>query len=813
MYLLVLLLLATCSASSSDTPLRDRQFTWMYGLQGLAGLDAAQRLGLNTLFLRTSTLVDSVEENRRTAQAAARAGLQVIIGLPTLSDQRVADPDDPEYVQEAGARIRTVVRQFAPEPAVTAWAMADYPEQSLHYTPQGLQAFLQKRYGNLAAVNAAWGSNFPTWASITLTAAREVDAAQPYQVGRASVDVADYQADALQRLLALWAREVRGVDARPLITGRLSLYRSLVSVPEDYAFVVPAASVDVLEPDVVAQNVHAVDIARQGGAVEVIASLRLPVPPDPNYGSGATLGRWLREAALHGARGVALDGAERLAQSGNPGHVFAKLAEQMKMLAGAFRARPQSSLAVLYEPYAEGLKAAGVPAYGYLPDLAPGEPSLLMYALRLGTRYGTVDYLSPERLVRAELDGYSAILAPTALRLPVEVQGKLRAYVERGGRLVCDLGAGMYEAGSWQSLPPEMARLCGVTGYGVLQTKTADLTLCPPTVLLPSLRPPLKSRGLPQAKPPPPLGTIERTTYTGTPQESKGWTIQGLVGYVTITADAEPIALVDAQAPDIKLPPGRMSAVAAAARRRELRAGTKFAGIVGQPYGLGWAVYCTATLWSHWDPSDPFFQGFHADLWAPRARWVLRRPAAGVEIAAQEQALHLFNTGPQPALAEVGAVTTDNRLYVGTFDQVLPPPARGAPPATMVVSAELAPGELRTLARVPVAVRPYAGKALAYLSKYGPAGLSLEIAGPGATLTYDMDKRRTFTRGAPMTARVVIENGAYPVAPGSEHRVAINNPFGQDTTAMVKADERGRLILEVSGGRVRIEVAPPPAAP
>ncbi len=778
----------------------------MYGLQGTAGLAAAQQLGLNTLYLPTTTEVDSVEENRRTAQAARQAGLQVIIGLPTLSDKIAADPDDPEYVKEVGARIRTVVRQFLDEPAVTAWAMADYPERSLRYTPQGLQGFLQKRYAGLEALNAAWGSSFPTWAAVTLTSAREVDATQPYQVGRASVEVADYQADTLRRLLAFWAREVRNLDSRPLVTGRLALYRSLVSVPGEYAYVVPEAPVDVLEADYLTQNVQAVDLARQGGAVEVIPSLRLPVPPEPHYASGVTVGRWLREAVLHGARGVALDGAERIRQCSNPGDVLTKLAEQMKPLGGAFSARPQGSLAVLYEPYAEGLQASGVPAYGYLLGLATGQPSLLMQTWRLGTKYGVVDYLSPERLVQADLEHYSAILAPTALKLPIEVQAKLRAYVERGGRLICDLGAGMYETGSWQRLPEELGRLCGVAGYGVLQTRNGDLTLSPPTALFPSLRPPLRSRGLPKEKPPPPEDGTERRTYTGTPQESKGWTIQGLVGYVSLAPGARPLALVDAQVPEAKPPSGRGGAAAAEARTAA-QAATRFAGLVGQPYGLGWAAYCSAILWARWDPTDPFFQGFHADLWAPRARYVLRS-GSGLGMSAEEEALHLYNAGEQTVLAEVAVLTENNRLYAGAFVQVPPPPARETAPVTMVVSAEMAAGRLVALRRVPVAAWPYGTSALAYLSRYGPEGVALEIAGPGATLTWNLEKQRTFTRGQEISARMVVEHGEYPVAPGSRHRVTVDGGFGRRTTETVQADGQGKLSFEVRGGKVLIEVGP-----
>jgi hypothetical protein len=784
----------------------------MYGLSGTAGLAATERLHLNTLFLATDTEVSVVEDNRHVAQEAQQAGVQVIIGLPTLCADRAADPEDPAYLAESGAQIRTVVRQFLPEPAVTAWAVGDYPERSLRYTDAGLQGFLQKRYVTLDALNDSWGSHFPDWADLTLSAARDADAARPYKVGRASVDGADYQADALRRLLAFWAQEVRKLDPRPLLTGRLGLYRSLVSVPPDYAYVVPAASGGGREGALDSQNAPAVDLARQGGAVEVIPCLRVPVPPEPAYASGATVRRRLQEAALHGARGVALDDADRIRQCPNPEGVLAQLADDMQTLAGAFSARPRNSLAVLYEPYAEGRQAGTVPAYGYIAGLATGEPSLLMEALGRGSNYGLVDYLTPERLAQTDLEGYSAILAPTALRFPAEVQGKLRGYVEGGGRLICDLGAGMYETGSWQSLPEDLARLCGVTGYGILQTQHADLTLSPPTALLPSLVPPLRSRGLPPEKLPPPPGTIQRSTSVGNPQEAQGWTIQGLVGYVSLSEEAKPIALVGVLAPKIPRPRGRLDPAAAAAALNEARAKTKFAGLVAQPSGAGWAGYCSATLWSHWDPSDPFFQGFLSDLWAPRAGSALRQPAAGatVEVSGEDQALHLFNTGAHAVLADVATLTEDNRLYAGAFAQVPDLAGRVTAPAVMIVTAELAPGQLVTLPRVPVALLPAGSGAVTYLRRYGPAGLSLLVAGPGARLTLDLRHQRDFTQGQPLSARVVIENGAYPVPPGSRHQVKIDAGFGHQTTAIVPADDQGRLSFTITGGKVQIEVAPAP---
>lgn len=775
----------------------ERQFTWMYGLSGTQGLEMAQQLGLNTIYLPTTNTVDSVEASRSLAQAAQKAGLQVIIALPTLSAKaHPVDPDAPEYCEEVGARVRAVVRQLAGEPGVTAWAMADYVERELRYTPQGFQAYLQTRYDGLDTLNASWQAQFGTWAEVTPAAAREVDAAKPYGVGRASVELANYQAEALRRLLAFWAEQVRTLDStRPLFTGRLALYRSLVCVPEEYDFVVPEMPADVMEPDYLSQNVQAVDLARQGGAFRVIPSLRLPVPPDPNYRSGVTVGYWLREAQLHGARGVALDGSERVAASTTPSDVLKTLTEQIQAVKGSFNLRPRPCLCVLYETYAEGLKVMQVPAHGYLLGLAPGEPSVLMGALRLGSKYGLVDYLSPARLVNANLEGYSAILAPTALSLPAEVQGRLRAYVEHGGRVVSDLGAGMYETGSWDVLPPDVARMSGVVALREIQNRTGDLRLSRPIPLFPSLRPPLSSRGLKQEEKPPRPGQVVR--HTGTPQELQGATFLGPVALAEIAETARLVAVVSAEPKSERQP-------------------ARWAGIVAQPRGRGWTIFCTGSLWARWDPLDPFFMGFHADLWQPRAQYILHQPGLwpqAVEMSTGEASVHLLNVSGRPRMAEVTALSASNHLYEGAFTEVASPLYGGVAPGAVVLTAQVPADRLVTLRQQPICVWPLGGEAYAHLREYEAQRISLEIAGPGARLTTGLDREPTLTGGQPTQVVVRISPGEYAVEPGSWHQLTIKPTFGQQSGEQIQADDKGQLAFQVSGDRVKVEIVPVAPAP
>ncbi|HEY3398289.1 MAG TPA: hypothetical protein VGM19_11610 [Armatimonadota bacterium] len=799
------------TGGAATAPPDARQWTWLYGLQGSAAPETALRLGLTTLYLPVTTSVSDLEDCRRVVATAHQAGLQVIIALPCLSAKQPADPWDPAFREDAGARLRTVVRQLQAEPGVDAWAVADYPERELQLTPTDFQAFLQTRYPSLPALNAAWGSAFPTWGDITPTTARALDAQQPFAVGRASIEVADFQADGLHRLLAFWADEVRGLDpTRPLFTGRLALYRSLVSVPDSYRYVVPEMPVEVLEADLLSQNVQAVDLARQGGAREVVPSLRLPVPPDPNYATGRTLARWLREAALHGARGAAVDGLTRLRDNPSSADVTEKLTAALRSVAGAFCVRPRCRLAILYEPYAEGLAVEKLPVYGYLAGLAPGEPSLLMQTLRLGGCYGLVDYLSRDQLVSADLGGYSAILAPTALRLPPEVQGKLRTYVERGGRFVCDLGAGLFETGAWLALPPDLARICGVTAFGALDTRAGDLNFNAPSPVFPSLIPPAHTRGF--AKPRP-----ER--FTGTPNELRTWTFEGLMGFVNLAPGARPLGVITAlvKQPAPAAPPGQGNAALRAAQLAEQQRSTQFAGLMAQPYGQGWALYCTTTLWARWDPSDPLFAAFHNDLWAPRARFQLDRSAGGapVEFCPGEESVSLLNVTDRAQTALVTALSDDNRLYDGALAQVAPLPGRLVGPAALRLTWDLAAGQLLTAPCRPVAVQPLGSTALAFLNSYSAAGISLEVAGPGALVSRDLQRHRTFSAGQAVDLQVAVSDGEYRVAPGSWHTVTVDRGFGAPLVSTVAANEDGVLLLPLNVRRARIEIAPggPPLSP
>ncbi|MCK4324280.1 MAG: beta-galactosidase, partial [Armatimonadetes bacterium] len=501
-------ILASCALSWAQSG----PFVFAYGLQGDGAAEVAVAVGLNTLYLEVPPRYDSMLPDIRSQIAAAgRAGLKVIVALPTIPPGSVAmAADDPDLTAYAWKTARQIVSVLKDEPALAGWAVGDYVEDRIRYTDTGLIQYLQQRYGRLEALNAAWGTAFGAWTQITITQATTLDDEQPFGVARPSIDLADYQREAFATVLELWARQVRSADAdTPLFTGRIGLYRCLTAVPDSYDFVVPAISPDELELDKLAHNVHAIDIARQAGRFQVVRALRVPVPGEPTYSKDA-LQRWINQAALHGAVGIGLDNYGRLVASGLlPGAAGQEsptalanrrtLAEIIRpaLQRYIFTVTPKPAAAFLYEPYAEGYRVGELSVYGYIADFSDGEPDYLFNTFRCGSRFGLVDYLTVAALEDPEVDlqQYSFIAAPLALDLPAAATTRLCEYVRGGGAIVADLGAGLRQSGSWQRLPRELQLLFGIEQMPILREEVGDFSFGAASEYFPSLPPPLQSQG------------------------------------------------------------------------------------------------------------------------------------------------------------------------------------------------------------------------------------------------------------------------------------------------------------------------------
>ncbi len=814
--LVTLLLLAGASVGYA----RPGPFVFAYDLQGPDAAPLAAAIGLNTLYLPVpADFAQHPFALRKQMAEAERLGLKVILALPTMPPGPVGiTATDPELAEYARAVIGETVVALRDEPALAGWATADYLEEDLRHTDEEFAEFLRERYGSLELLNASWRSGFTNWSDISMAQAEELDEQQPFGVGRPSVDLADYERAMFMRVMELWGHQVRVLDAAtPLFTGRIGLYRCLTAVPDSYDVVVAAVSPAIMEADELCHNVHAVDMARQAGRFDVVRALHVPVPGEPVYSDDA-LEQWMLQAALHGAVGVGLDNYSRLIGSGllpmprpPTAHPTPEALVQSKLAGivrgalerGAFTVQPQAHAAFLYEPYAGGHQLGDLPVYGYIGDFSEGEPNNLFNAFRRGSRFGGVDYLSIEvlREPSVNLDQYSFIAAPLALSLPAEAAARIRDYVTDGGAFLTDLGAGMYQSGSWQRLPDELAPLLGVEQMPLLRggvMEKGDFSFGVASQHFPSIHPPLDSQGSFTVRKTVTKreGETERRVTQGSVLDLRTHTYGGWMGYASLLPGAVPFAI------------GRLE--------YSETAGRLSSGIILHEYGLGLGIFATTRLWANWSPGDPAFQSFHHDLWARRAAYELHGPtlfARDIEICASGDSLYLLNIGRELALAEFTAGQAANRIYQGGFcwfsaGHRLPSGRRSG---RVMVSAPVPPLRVARVVARPVEIKPHYAEAAGVVLTYRSDLVELEIAGAGALLRGNPSTGWQLGYGRRTPVRIMLRPGgkdAYSIAPLSQHQVEVNYDFQPPEELSIQADHSGRLRFDINARRARVRIMP-----
>jgi hypothetical protein len=764
-------------------------YLFMYGLRGFGDAPRiARALGLNTLYLDLPPdAPDAVAEIREEARLAKRAGLVVILGMPTtLTEAYKRSPYNRIYTRTVTEWITATVSGLRDVPNLVGWGTGQDLETCISYTDDDFRAYLQTIYPSIDALNASWGKELPNWSGASMQLIDQIDLGQPFDVGRASVDLADYKRSAYSQIMALWARAIRAADPEPshwIFTGRIPLYRSLMSVPDGYNVVCPSAPIDGLEKDVRTHNVHAVDMARRGGKFEVIPTIRFALPPSDLYREGA-LAAWVREAGLHGAIGVGLEDFERLNSLTRFDDVIKRMGEELRDSAkgATFACQPKPSVAFLYEPYAAGVLVGAQPVYGHIVKLIEGEPENPYYAFRTGTAFGITDYIALEDLPLKDLSGYGAVIAPLALRIPDTVGKQLTEYALNGGTLLADIGLGRYEAGTWQRPPASMRKLFGELNLENLKSLAGDLSVGEPNRYFPSLVPGMASRG-----------TFSMSAKGGT-VGGKRYAISGWAGQTLLPGGAALVAHFNQSFGKDKRP--------------------RFGGIIGIPTGAGLTVFATHRLWAYWVPDDPMYMAFHYDLCARGARGqVLGTGLWGnaVEVAFGDQAAYLLNTTGREISANVAMFATDDRAYTNAFTSFTSTlhDVTGRRAGTVVLTVDLVPRRILECHSVPLAVQPYVGEAHVLMSDYSPQQVVFRIAGNGAAInTTRRDRGEVFTKADPTRVRIALTAGAYPISAGSRHQVTVVPDKGETLAEVLTADEEGRLQFNEEITRATVTIKP-----
>ena len=797
---LCILLVCICLSVVASGDDRRSPMVFLAGLQGPGAVDAIRSINdsapmLNTLYYDLpADAPDEIEEIRAQIEEAHGAGLKVVVGLRTLlgNSYRVSTHNQP-YVAAVREWLRAVIGELAGTEGIAAWATDHALERDISYSDDDFVKFLTARHGSIEALNASWGSSFRSFLAVTAESATEHDFNETHGVGRPSVDLAEYRRGAFHDLMALWAEEIRRLDPEtPLMTGRISLYRSLTAIPDAYDIVQPHFPPDVLEPDIVTHNAHGIQMARMGGTFDVIPWLRVPLPPSEAYAGGA-LHRWVLEAGLRGAVGVGIEDWSRIADNA----VWRR--NTLTNLASAVAERPfvgeqpRPSAAVVHQPYASGHEFFGAPGWGYVEDFPVLSLAELAVNYRFGTIFGGLDYLTIEQVARADLSEYSVIFMPTCLSVPSAAASALTGYVERGGAVFADLGLGMYEARSWAPTFSPLAVLFGIAGAVEPEHRFGSFRVGERHEAFPSVQHGVEARGtfVPAEGIRRSAGQMTQQRFAGTATDVKSYAFHGPSWFIRPSSGVIPLATQSVRHDEDQNP--------------------HFMGLTVNSVGSGLAVFAPFSAWSWWPPADGLHAAVHCDLLARRARYRLlsgRLVEPDVGLSGSDDWLHLMRRGGD-GVVEVLAGTADHRAYLGatgTFSAG-ERTSRGTRTGVVRLALDLPRGEMRHCEALPIRLRPERGECHARVSIYAPGLLTLEVGGAGSV--WGRERRGTperFYGGAETNIRVTVDDGLYPVEPGSSHDVAITEGRERMRSRTVTADHRGRLDfwLETAGGRVEI---------
>ena len=747
---------------------------WARGLANPEDLEAYQATGFNTAYiLISSTAEEELARISALMSAAEERGLLVVAAITpeaVKEGEGEAMPPDPRAAAYGNAVTEVanlLAGRLRGHPGLIGWSVEAAPSHQFTWNDEGFRAYLSEWYdGSLTRLNQSWGTELTDWEQVVVAGVRDVDAQRLGGLGRASLDYAAYRQAAYADALGLWAKALTAADpGRLVFASGLYDYRSMISVPAGFSGLVLNAYPTAAEADWLHHNVHAVDIARRGNRFAAIPTFWV----ESNV-EAPRVRSWMGEALLRGAAGLAV--SSWAAVKGSEQLRAAVKGAADDAAAGGFPARPACRTAVLYEPYAGGVMRDGRGLYGYLDGVTPNSPSTLFAVSRVGTRYGQMDVLADDSIGEVDLNQYGAIIAPMAFYLTEEAQVALSNFVLRGGALVVDAGAGMYQAeGTVDTAPPVLTELLGL--------RHADLT------------------------------DTGEVTYEGS---------LGELGQPGQPGVAVPLGPGEAG----EQVPADLAKFADVLERFLSRPdvhkylGAEFVGEEGpgfrvRGYGRGFSVYAPTFLYDSWNAADPYFNEFHdrilswrhdLEVIEPEGVW----PAVGACLYG-DRAVGLVS--PEGVGAIVDVYGAKNRLY-----RISRGAMRAGNPEEEERVELLFPGAALAVAEpLPIQVRTFEEGAVVTVSvvRYDASGIELRIDGSGAQASATRQGIRV-AGGGPTNVQIEVEDGAYRVSRGSLHRVTVREGERgrpREATLMPNA-ESGALVVEASvrGALVTIEPAP-----
>ncbi len=366
--------------------------------------------------------------------------------------------DDPAWRARIAARLAAHVRAFggfAPlyynlgDETGIADLSANWDFDLAPEALDGLRAWLQNRYGSLAALNAQWGSGFATWSAVTPVG---TDAA------RAKLRAGDGNlsgwGDFKEYMDVAFARSVRaGTDAlhRADPAARGAIEGAQMPGWGGYDYSRLARSVDVMEAYDYGSSI---DIARAMNPALILLTTSFEGGPRENWR--------LWHTALQGARGVVVwdETGDFAAADGKIGARGRSVAASLAELSGGvgdllIAARPDpGTVGVVYSPASFRVNWI----LDHRDDdgwaMRSAEDELAENAIRAAVRHSVAalqaagigfHWISPDELEGPARAGEKAVLLPHVLALSERAATALRARATGGEHLIGDIAPGAWD--------------------------------------------------------------------------------------------------------------------------------------------------------------------------------------------------------------------------------------------------------------------------------------------------------------------------------------------------------------------------------
>jgi len=386
--------------------------------------------------------------------------------------------------EEWRSAIQRIVQRYSKITNLVGWTFLDEYADVLSYSHEGFQDFLREEYGSVKRLNVVWGSDYERFEDVRLEYARnglgrpEESVKQerfPFGIGPKAFDSARFKIERTARANNTFEEAVREVDPfTPIWSGANNLGWASAQIPTTWgAFFdfYPESSGN----DMLTHHVWAMDIGRGPNARPAMQMVLPEQSVRFNWHLDSRVLRgWMVESAIHGAAGITVWPWSFLGKDNRAGDRSSSIEriDQVGMTirqleaCGLFTMMPLPTIAVLYQPYAEGWGNVSQ-VYGVLRH-PTGEPLPLFQELRFGTKFGQVEYLTNNTLSQARFDDYGVIIAQFSCDLTEEALLLLKEYVENGGVLLADAGFDCMRAGKTvTSMSDEAEKLFGIRSLKV----------------------------------------------------------------------------------------------------------------------------------------------------------------------------------------------------------------------------------------------------------------------------------------------------------------------------------------------------------